>query len=54
MEKDKDLAGTERILARQMAYELSEEEQGLVAGGLQAGSSYTTCSGGQPDACDVD
>lgn len=54
MDDHKEQGPTERILARQLAYELTPEEQGLVAGGRMAGSSYTTCSGGQPDACDVD
>lgn len=44
----------ERILARQVAVEMSIKEIEEVSGGLMAGSSYDTCSGGQADACDVD
>lgn len=44
----------ERILARKVAIEMTLEEVQEVSGGSYAGSSYSTCSGGQPDACDVD
>ncbi len=44
----------ERILARQVATELTLDEVNQVSGALMAGSGYDTCSGGVPDACDID
>ena len=44
----------ERILARKVASELTVEEIQVISGGLMAGTSYDTCSGGQGDACDID
>jgi hypothetical protein len=45
----------ERILARQVATEMSIQEIEEVSGGSMVfGTSYSTSSSGQADACDID
>lgn len=57
MQKEIQPEQTERILAHQLAYELTPEQIKRVNGAsdsLEAGTSYDTCSGGRSDACDID